>query len=57
MIDVIELVNESAGFISSTWAAVTRSFYSQGYTAIRDAVGGDIVIMIGDAFLGVDVSM
>ena len=57
MIDVIELVNESAGFLSSSWAAVTRSFFSEGYTAIRNAVGQDIKIMIGDAFLGVDVSM
>jgi len=54
MIDVIELVNESAGFLSSSWAAVTRSFFSEGYTAIRNAVGQDIKIMIGDAFLGVD---
>ncbi|KAF5391674.1 hypothetical protein D9757_002359 [Collybiopsis confluens] len=54
MIDVLELLNESAGFTSTQWADVTRSFFSDGYTAVRAAVGGGLKIMIGDAFLGVD---
>ncbi|KAF8825147.1 hypothetical protein HHX47_DHR7000093 [Lentinula edodes] len=54
MIDILELVNESAGFLSSEWASVTRSFFSNGYTAVRNAVGDTLNIMIGDAFLGVD---
>ncbi|KAJ3815516.1 glycoside hydrolase [Lentinula aff. lateritia] len=54
MIDILELVNESAGFFSSEWASVTRSFFSNGYAAVRNAVGDTLNIMIGDAFLGVD---
>ncbi|KAJ3744418.1 glycoside hydrolase family 5 protein [Lentinula detonsa] len=54
MIDVLELLNESAGFLSDEWANVTRSFFSNGYTAVRNAVGNTLNIMIGDAFLGVD---
>ncbi|KIK63051.1 glycoside hydrolase family 5 protein [Collybiopsis luxurians FD-317 M1] len=54
MIDVLELLNESIGFTSSQWASVTRSFFSNGYDAVRAAVGGGMKIMIGDAFLGVD---
>ncbi|KAF9043659.1 glycoside hydrolase family 5 protein [Rhodocollybia butyracea] len=54
MIDILEVLNESAGFLSTTWANVTRSFYSAAYTAVRNAVGGSLNVMIGDAFLGVD---
>lgn len=57
MIDILELVNESAGFFSSEWASVTRSFFSNGYAAVRNAVGDTLNIMIGDAFLGVDVGI
>jgi len=53
MIDVIELLNEPAGFISQDWADTIRQFWQDGYNAVRDAVGGNIKVMIGDAFLGV----
>lgn len=55
--DVIELLNEGAGFLSSQWAQVIGQYYQEGYNVVRDAVGGNILVMIGDAFLGVQVSI
>ncbi|KAF5367486.1 hypothetical protein D9758_003724 [Tetrapyrgos nigripes] len=54
MIDVLELLNEPAGFRSETFADVTRQYFQDSYDAVRGAVGDDIRIGIGDAFLGVD---
>ncbi|KAH8118016.1 glycoside hydrolase family 5 protein [Phellopilus nigrolimitatus] len=53
MVDVLELLNEAAGFTSSSWAATIRQFWQDGYTAARSAAGPQMKIMIGDAFLGV----
>ncbi|KII89968.1 glycoside hydrolase family 5 protein [Plicaturopsis crispa FD-325 SS-3] len=53
MIDVLELLNEPAGFESSSFAQTVRDYWSDGYNVVRDAVGGGLKIMIGDAFLGV----
>lgn len=55
MIDVLELLNEGAGFTSSVWAANIRQFFADGYDAVREVAPTDMKIMIGDAFLGVDV--
>lgn len=55
MVDVIELLNEPAGFLGSNWAAAIRQFWLDGYSAVRQAAGAGIKIMIGDAFLTVDV--
>lgn len=54
-VSVLELLNEGAGFIGSDWAAAIRSYYSDAYAAVRNTVGQNMNIMIGDAFLGVDV--
>ena len=54
-VDVIELLNEAAGFRGDDWAAVVRSFWEEAYDAVRQAAGEDVKIMIGDAFLGVNV--
>ncbi|KAF8920328.1 glycoside hydrolase family 5 protein [Mucidula mucida] len=54
MIDVLELLNEGAGFTSSVWAANIRQFFADGYDAVREVAPTDMKIMIGDAFLGVD---
>ncbi|EFI27950.1 exo-beta-1,3-glucanase [Coprinopsis cinerea okayama7 len=54
LIDVLELLNEPAGFRGDDWAAVIREFWIEGYDAVRDAAGEDIHVMIGDAFLGVE---
>ncbi|KAF8071947.1 glycoside hydrolase family 5 protein [Lyophyllum atratum] len=53
MIDVIELLNEPAGFRGDDWAQAVRQFWLDGYDAVRSAAGNGIKIMIGDAFLGV----
>lgn len=52
MIDVMELLNEPAGFLGDPYSAAVRTYWQNGYTAVRNAAGGDIKIMIGDAFLG-----
>ncbi|EIN04828.1 glycoside hydrolase family 5 protein [Punctularia strigosozonata HHB-11173 SS5] len=54
MVDVIELLNEAAGFTSSQFAETVRQFWQDGYDVVREAAGGGIKVMIGDAFLGVD---
>ena len=53
MIDVLELLNEPAGFTNSQWASVIRQFWQDGYNVVRTVAGSNMKIMIGDAFLGV----
>ncbi|KAF8638329.1 hypothetical protein AX17_002349 [Amanita inopinata Kibby_2008] len=53
LVDVIELLNEAAGYRSDQWAQVVRQFWQDGYDVVRQAAGNDTQIMIGDAFLGV----
>lgn len=53
---VIELLNEGAGFRGSDWATTIRNFFGNAYEAVREAAGDDVKVMIGDAFLGVNVS-
>ncbi|KAF8227308.1 exo-beta-1,3-glucanase [Tricholoma matsutake] len=53
MVDVIELLNEPAGFIGNAWSQAIRQFWLDGYDAVRQAAGAGIKVMIGDAFLGV----
>jgi glucan 1,3-beta-glucosidase len=55
MVDVIELMNEAAGFLSGETAAIIKQFWMDGYAAVRESGGGGIKIMIGDAFLTVGV--
>ncbi|KAF8910616.1 glycoside hydrolase superfamily [Gymnopilus junonius] len=52
-ISVLELLNEGAGFLGNNWASVIRQFFSTAYGSVRSAVGNDLNMMIGDAFLGV----
>ncbi|PAV16045.1 glycoside hydrolase family 5 [Pyrrhoderma noxium] len=53
MIDVLELLNEPAGFTNSQWASVIHQFWQDGYNVVRTVAGSSMKIMIGDAFLGV----
>jgi glucan 1,3-beta-glucosidase len=55
MLDVLELINEAAGFEGQNWLDNIRQFYQDGYNAVRDVAGQDLVVMIGDAFSPVDV--
>ncbi|KAJ7066941.1 glycoside hydrolase family 5 protein [Mycena amicta] len=54
MIDVIELLNEPATFLDPNYDSVLRQFWQDGYSAVRDAVGQGLRVMIGDGFEGVD---
>lgn len=54
MIDVLELLNEPAGFEGDQWEDVIRQYWSDAYSAVRNAVGTGLQVMIEDAFLGVD---
>ena len=54
-VSIIELLNEAAGFRGDDWASVIRQFWQDGYDAVREAAGQSVNVMIGDAFLGVNV--
>ena len=54
-VDAIELLNEVAGFYGSAWDSAVRQYYQSGYAVVRQTAGNDIVVVIGDAFEGVDV--
>ncbi|KAJ7494713.1 glycoside hydrolase family 5 protein [Mycena galericulata] len=54
MVDVVELLNEPATFLSSTYPATLRQFWQDGYAAVRAAAGLGNQVMIGDGFEGVD---
>jgi hypothetical protein len=41
--------------LGSDWDAAIRQFWSDGYDAVRQAAGAGIKVMIGDAFLSVEV--
>ena len=53
---VIELLNEPAGFLGSNWTSVIRQYWLDGYAAVRDVIGQEVQIMIGDGFLGINVN-
>lgn len=55
MIDVIELLNEPAGFYGDSYAQIIRQFFQEGYEMVRETAGDNLKVMIGDAFLGVQV--
>ena len=54
-VDVIELLNEPAGYESGDWADVVRQYWSDGYQVVRDAAGGGVKVMIENAFLSFSV--
>lgn len=56
LIDVLELLNEPAGFRGDAWESAVRGFWEDGYDAVREVAGEEMRVMIGDAFLGVNVS-
>lgn len=55
MVDVIELLNEPAGFEGDDYAQILRQYWNDGYDIVRESAGGGVKVMIGDAFLGVSV--
>jgi len=54
-VSVIELLNEAGGFRGDDWATVIKQFWQDGYDAVRQAAGQNVQVMIGDAFLGINV--
>ncbi|TFK23601.1 glycoside hydrolase [Coprinopsis marcescibilis] len=54
MIDILQMLNEPAGFRGDNWAAVVRQFWLDGHDAVREAAGPNMHVMISDAFLGVN---
>lgn len=53
-VDAIELLNEVAGFLGSAWDSAVRQYWQSGYAVVRQAAGDNVVVVIGDAFEGVD---
>lgn len=55
MIDVLEVLNEPAGYQSDI-GAIIADYWQDAYNIVRQAAGSSLKVMIGDAFLGVGVS-
>jgi len=53
---VLELLNEPAGYLGDAFLQVLRQFWQDGYTEVRAVAGEDLKIMIGDAFVSLEVS-
>ncbi|OSD06598.1 glycoside hydrolase family 5 protein [Trametes coccinea BRFM310] len=53
MIDVLELLNEPAGYQSDIHGIIA-DYWQAAYQAVREVAGTSLKVMIGDAFLGVD---
>lgn len=51
-VNIIELLNEPAGWVSSIDTAI-GPYWQDGYSTVREATGTGVQVMIGDAFLGV----
>ncbi|PCH42165.1 glycoside hydrolase family 5 protein [Wolfiporia cocos MD-104 SS10] len=52
MVNVIELLNEPAGWVADINAAI-GAYWQDGYEVVREVAGNTNEVMIGDAFLGV----
>ena len=55
-IDVLEVMNEPAGFLGDDFTDVLKQYYIDTYNAIRAEVGDDMGVMLSDGFRGLDVS-
>ena len=55
IVDVIELLNEPAGFEGNDFADVIRQYWNDGYQTVRNTAGGGVKVMIGNAFLNFSV--
>lgn len=56
-IDILEVMNEPAGFLGDDFTNVLRQYYIDSYDAIRTAVGNGTGVMFSDGFRGLDVSV
>ena len=55
-IDILEVMNEPAGFLGDGFTNVLKQYYVDSYNAIRAAVGNGTGVMFSDGFHGLDVS-
>ena len=55
-INILEVMNEPAGFLGDSFTSVLRQYYIDAYDAIRAANGNDTGVMLSDGFRGLDVS-
>jgi hypothetical protein len=55
-IDILEVMNEPAGFLGDSFTSVLRQYYIESYDSIRMALGNSTGVMFSDGFLGLDVS-
>ena len=55
-IDILEVMNEPAGFLGDDFTSVLRQYYIDAYDAIRAATGNSMGVMFSDGFRGLDVS-
>jgi glucan 1,3-beta-glucosidase len=55
MIDILELLNEPAGFLGDSYVEVLRQFFQDGYNEVRATTGSSLNVMIADSFIGVEV--
>lgn len=54
MVDVIELLNEPAGWVGAIDDAIGQ-YWQDGYAVVRQYAGNETQVMIEDAFLGIQV--
>jgi glucan 1,3-beta-glucosidase len=52
---VIQLLNEAGGWAGDEFKKAIRQYWLDGYDVVRQGGGGKAKVMIGDAFLGIDV--
>ena len=55
-INILEVMNEPAGFLGDSFISVLRRYYTDAYDAIRAVVGNSMGVMFSDGFQGLDVS-
>jgi glucan 1,3-beta-glucosidase len=55
MIDILELLNEPAGFLGDSYVGVLRQFFQNGYNEVRATTGSSLSVMIADSFIGLSV--
>ena len=55
-IDILEVMNEPAGFLGDNFTNVLRQYYIDAYGVIRTGAGNNTGVMFSDGFRGLDVS-
>jgi glucan 1,3-beta-glucosidase len=56
-IDILEVMNEPAGFLGDDFTNTLRQYYIDSYNAIRATAGNITGVMFSDGFRGLDVTL